>query len=61
MAANEGNKREAHTDERNVKQALDLEQSLEGLDEADALYLGSLYENEYNDMTLQGVKSRVKQ
>ena len=48
-------------EERDVRQAMEFERSFEGADDADALYLMSLYENDYNDMTLQGVKSRVKE
>jgi len=48
-------------EERDVLQAMEFEQTFEGADEADALYLMSLYENTYNDMTLSGVKSRVKE
>lgn len=46
--------------ERDVRRAIEYERTLEDADEADALYLMSLYENDVNDMTLQGVKSRVK-
>lgn len=47
--------------ERDAQKAIDFEQTLEDADPADALYMMSLYENDVNDMTLQRVKSRVRE
>lgn len=62
MAGKRQNDNHIHEDAagRDVSMAIGLERSLEGLDDADRLYLGLLYEFEHNGMSLQGIKGRVK-